>query len=357
MDSLLTACDKQMPSILMLLDLSAAFDTVDQTKLIQILRDDIGVVGTALKWFHSFLKGRTQRVKIRNAYSSVSPLLYDVPQGSVLGPTLFNIYMRSLYKFIEPSKFDTLGFADDHQLVKVSLAILQDKALGDNIRYCFNMISKWMSEFFLCLNPNKTKIMVITLPSLKREIVINGTFINDSCIRFLSHARNLGVIFGNELSFENQINSVVKSCFHVIRKLSKIKEFLSYDQLCTAICSCVLSRLDYCNSLYYGISLNLIMKLQSLQNSAVRLLRKKKGETNLSTNYFLRKRHWLAIKERIIFKSCLLVHKCLNGNAPNLLTMLLSCSASSRTKKLNQKPVKLNYGERSFSRFGPKIWN
>ena len=207
MDNLLTACDKQMPSILMLLDLSAAFDTVDQTKLIQILRDDIGVVATALKWFHSFLKGRTQRVKIRNAYSSVSPLLYGVPQGSVLGPTLFNIYTRSLYKFIEPSKFDTLGFADDHQLVKVFLPILQDKGLGDNIRYCFNMISKWMSEFFLCLNPNKTKIMVITPPSLKREIVINGTFINDSCIRFVSHARNLGVIFDNELSFENQIKN------------------------------------------------------------------------------------------------------------------------------------------------------
>ena len=219
MDNLLTACDKQMQSISMLLDLSVAFDTVDQTKLIKILRDEIGIDGTALKWFYSFLKGRTQRVKIRNTYSSVSPLLYGVPQSSVFGPHAFNIYTRSLYKYLEPSKFDTLGFADNHQLVKQFLPILQDKALGDNISYCFNMISKWMSEFFLCLNSNKTKILVITPPSLKREIVINGTFINDSCVRFVSHARNIGVIFVNELSFEKQINSVVKSCFNVIRKL------------------------------------------------------------------------------------------------------------------------------------------
>ena len=90
------------------------------------------------------VKGSTQRVKIRNAYFSVSPLLYGVPQRSVLGQHLFNIYTRSLYKYIELSKFDTLGFADDHQLVKAFLTILQDKALGNNISYCFNMISyKW----------------------------------------------------------------------------------------------------------------------------------------------------------------------------------------------------------------------
>ena len=139
--------------------------------------------------------------------------------------------------YIEPSKFDTLGFADGQQLVKTFLPIIQGKALGDNISYCFNMISKWMSEFFLCLKSNKTKILVITSPSLKGEIVISGTFINDSCVRFVSHARDLGVLFENELSFEKQINSVVKSCFNVIRKLSRIKGFLSYEQLCTAICA------------------------------------------------------------------------------------------------------------------------
>ena len=136
----------------------------------------------------------------------------------------------------------------------------------------------------------------------------------------------------SELSFVNQINSVVKSCFSIIRKLSKIKSFLTYGQLSTAICACVLSRLYYCNSLYYGVNSELIKKLQSVQNSAARLLKKKKGITNLSTNYILRKHHWLPVKEILIYKTSLLVNKCLHGNAPSLLSNLLLCSSSTRTK-------------------------
>ena len=356
-DTLLTACDNQIPSILMLLDLSAAFDTVDQAKLMEILKSEIGIEGTALKWFKSFLMGRTQKVKINNTYSSESPLRYGVPQGSVLGPDLFNIYTRSFYKYIEPAKFETLGFADDNQLVKSYLPILQNAALGDQIRNCFNMIQKWMSIYFLCLNPTKTKILIISPPSVRDDIIINGTFINDKCIRFVSNARNLGVILDNNLTFEKHINSVVKSCFNVIRKLSKIKGFLSYNQLCTVLCACVLSRLDNCNSLYYGIDLQFIKKLQVVQNSAIRLLRKKNGNTNLSTDYFLRKHHWLPVKARILFKNCLIVHKCLNRTAPDLLVNLLHRSASSRMRKLKQKPMKSSYGKRSFSRYGSKVWN
>ena len=80
---------------------------------------------------------------------------YDAPQGSVLGPVLFNIYTRSLYKYMERTTFDIYPFADDHQLIKTFLPNLQDKGLGDGIQHCFRVISKWMSDFFFCLNPNK----------------------------------------------------------------------------------------------------------------------------------------------------------------------------------------------------------
>ena len=92
-NDLLVSCDNQMPSILMLLDLSAAFDMVDQKKLLCILQYEIGIEGTALKWFTSFLINRTQRVKIGNSYSEEVHMLYGFAQGSVLGPNLFNIYI------------------------------------------------------------------------------------------------------------------------------------------------------------------------------------------------------------------------------------------------------------------------
>ena len=132
--------------------------------------------------------------------------------------------------------FDIYCFAGDHQLIKSFLPILQDKALGDVIQHCFQMISKWMSDYFLCINPNKTKILIISPPSLRETIVIQGTFIDSNCIRFVNSAKNLGVILDNDLSFERQINSVVKSCFNTITNLSTIRAFLTYEQMHSSLC-------------------------------------------------------------------------------------------------------------------------
>ena len=136
------------------------------------MEEEIGIKGTALKWFVSFLTGRTQRVKVRNAYSEVGSLIYGEAQGSVLGPPLFNIYIRSLQKQVEPSRFSIYGFADDHQLIKTFLPVLQVQALDGDINQCFELITKWMDSFFLRLNATKTKILVIAPESLKNTIVL-----------------------------------------------------------------------------------------------------------------------------------------------------------------------------------------
>ena len=101
---------------------------MSQTKLLSILHDESDVEGTILKWFESYLKGRTQKVKIGNAYCAERVLDYGVPQGSVLRPDLFGIYIRSLCKYIEPSRFGIFGFADDHQLIKSS--VLASSCIG-----------------------------------------------------------------------------------------------------------------------------------------------------------------------------------------------------------------------------------
>ena len=112
-----------MPSVVLLLDLSAAFDTVDHNKLLEILYNDIGIRSKAYSWCKSFLVNRTFKVKIGNDYSDVETLLYGVAQGSVLGPRFFNIYSKPLYKYIEPTGFDIDGYADDNQLLKRFLPV------------------------------------------------------------------------------------------------------------------------------------------------------------------------------------------------------------------------------------------
>jgi hypothetical protein len=253
--------------------------------------------------------------------------------------------------------FDTFGFADDHQLVKTFLPVLQVHALGGDIQNCFDEISNWMNEYFLRLNATKTKILVIIPPSLRKSINIRGTFINGDCIRFVHSAKNLGVLLDDELSFERQILKVVKACFMSIRTLSRIKCFLTESQLTTAICTFVFSRLDYCNVLYFSIKCHLLKKLQSVQNAAARLLQRKSGDVGGDLDVYMRKRHWLCVRDRISFKICLLVFKALCGWAPTAMQEMLTYNKSERTHKLDQPPFKTNFGKRAFSRVAPRMWN
>ena len=196
-NNILIACDRKTATVLMLLDLSASFD---HRKLLNILHDEIGIRGKALSWFMYFLLGRTQKVMIGNTYSREEPLDYGVPQGSVLGPVLFNIYTRSFPMKVESIGCEVEGFADDHQLWKQFCPFFQVNVLGVNLDNCFKSISSWMDEFFQRLNSTKTKILVIAPPSVKRHIHINGTFIDGKCIRFVDSAKNLGILGESELS-------------------------------------------------------------------------------------------------------------------------------------------------------------
>ena len=116
-NDLLIACDRKIPTVLMLLDLSAAFDTVDQNRLVKILHGEIGIKGKVLAWFQSFLLNRTQKVKVGDTYSREEQLYFGVPQGSVLGPILFNTYTRSFPKKVESTGFDVEGFTDDQSFL------------------------------------------------------------------------------------------------------------------------------------------------------------------------------------------------------------------------------------------------
>ena len=176
-NNLFESCNNNIPSIVLLLDLSAAFDTVDHSKLLEILYQDMGISGVALNWFKSFLTNQTQRMKVGETYPDIADLLYGIAQGSILGPRLFNIYIGSLYKYVEPTKFEIEGFADDHQLVKQFLLTLEVKALGEDIINCLKSISKWMNEHFLCLNQSKTKILVVAPPAVKKKILVCESFL------------------------------------------------------------------------------------------------------------------------------------------------------------------------------------
>ena len=357
-NDILVATDKNSATVLLLLDLSAAFDTVDHNKLLHILRNELGICGNAFKWLKSYITFRFSRVKIGNDYSESLLVEFGVPQGSVLGPILFNIYLRSLYKQISGINFFVEGFADDHQIFRHFIPVFQKKVLIDEIDGCFKLVQHWMDEYFLKLNPDKTHIILFS-PSkyLQNRLLINGTFINDkkTCIRFVNSAKNLGVIFDKYLNFEPHLAKLISSCFLTIKNLSKIKAYLSLEHLKILVCSLILSKLDYCNSLLYGIKSYQLRKLQSVQNAAAKLIFGRRKFDHVSDLF--EKLHWLRIDQRITFKILILVHNSVYLESFPTPTKTLISILNHRSMILSIPHLTTSIGRRAFSFIGPKMWN
>ena len=154
-----------------------------------------------------------------------------------------------------------------------------------------------------------------------------------------------------------QVQKVVSSCFSTIHLLSRIKHFLVTEQLQLMVCSLVLSVIDYCNILYYGMSNDNLKKLQSVQNCAARLACKVNCFDRVPSDELFRRLHWLKVRERIAYKVLVVVHKCVYGNAPVDVKNLVRFSQSNRTKKLEVQPCQGEMGKRAFSVCGPRLWN
>ena len=145
---------------LTLLDPSAAFDTIDHTILLRRLGNWFGVSGKAFDWFKSYLRGRSQRIKLGNCLSSRSDLSFGVPQGSVLGPLLFTLYTTPLSSLVSGHAIPHHLYADDSQLY-ISLSSGNSAAVLNGLQSCLASVQSWMSTNKLKLNPDKMEFLLI----------------------------------------------------------------------------------------------------------------------------------------------------------------------------------------------------
>lgn len=357
-NDLLVASDDKSATIVMMLDLSAAFDTVDHDLLLRILRNEIGLGGKVLLWFTSFLKSRSQRVRLGNITSDELIIKFGVPQGSVLGPVLFNIYIRSIYKYVKKFGFLIHGYADDHQIMKKFKASSQGIVLIHELKHCFQRIKEWMNLYFLQMNDTKTQMIVYGPPKVLQEFTVHGINIgSETTIRFISEVKNLGVYMDSSLTLAKQVIELKKKCFFTIRNICKIRFLLTRDQIKIIINSLVVSCLDYCNGIYYGISEKLLHQLQLIQNACSKVIMGKYKHDHLEDD--LKTLHWLNVRKRVLFKIGLLAYKSVNGLTPQYLQELFQyCHHGHALKLIVPSCHSLkHYGQRSFSVIGPRLFN
>ena len=213
-NDIICAVGQQKAVLLVLLDLSAAFDTVNQQLLIKTLQQ-LGIRGTMLHWFSTYLLGRLQRIKVNGVTSQ--PKLHDcgVPQGSVLGPILFTIYTASLGQPLRQLDVQYNLYADDSQLWVIFKPPELDTTIGQ--------MQKWMLSHELKMNDDKTVFLVISSKSIARGIVSTTLHIGDHQVVATSTARNIGVMMDSKASMEAHVLLVCKSSFVHIGNLSRIK--------------------------------------------------------------------------------------------------------------------------------------
>ena len=217
-NDIMRAFDEKKSVILVLLDLSAAFDTVDHGRLLAVLNSRIGITGAALSWFESYLKGRTQHVVIKNVQSSMTKLKCGVPQGSVLDPVLFTTYLLPLGDILRKFGVQFHFYADDTQLY-IPFSQNDNSCLG-SIEECVSEIQIWMKANFLKLNAEKAEMIILSSPYFAKarthDMIIN---LNGDLIHPNRAVRDLGVIFDNTMNMESHVNKIFQTAYKHLRNI------------------------------------------------------------------------------------------------------------------------------------------
>ena len=354
-NDILVNIDNSKCTIMLLLDLSAAFDTVDHEVLLDILWFDLGFRGTVYNWFVEFLSNRSQSVQVDGQQSSFKKTKWGVPQGSVMGPFLFNVYIRHLIKLMEEAGFTIHGYADDHQILYSFQIDFQVAAIRQTVPRGLDLIARWMNKHFLKLNPTKSQVIIFGPKVDSSQIVFDHLLLSDgSFIKISSEVYNLGVLFDSLLTFSPHITSIVAQGYHLLRNLAGIRKYLSTDDMKSLVNAIVVAKVDNCNSLLPGISSYDLHKLQKFQNSCARLIYGKRKYDHVSG--LLKELHWLPSEARIYYKVLCYVFKSIHGLAPKYLSDLINIKRAHNLS-LEVPRSFTKFGDRAFSRAGPRLWN
>ena len=277
-DSLRNICATGHAAVLISLDLSAAFETLDHNILIDILNRNFNISDLALSWFRSYLSQRSQFLKMDNFSSSLTSPNSGVPQSCVLGPILFPLYTSPMCSIIVQHDLLFHQFVDDITLfTEVSHPDPSPTLL--KLSSCLSILNSWFFQNQLKLNPTKSEVMFVgSSRFLAKYNLPDVVTLDSTTLPISSKLKILSVTLDSNLNFAPFISQIIQSSNFHIYAIKQIRKFLPLSTANALFISLVLSRLDYCNSLLCGQPNYLLCKLQALQNHV--------AKTVLQADYF-----------------------------------------------------------------------
>jgi len=234
--------NRQQVSALVLLDLSAAFDTIDHTILLNRLKSTFGISDSAFSMVSSYLCNRSQSVAVDDEYSPVLPLLRGVPQGSVLGPLLFSLYTTPLDHILADSSIQFHLYADDTQLY-VSFSSSDSLQSLTKLSSTLDLVHSWFCANRLAVNPSKTEYLLIGTQQQRSKVLNSSVCFQNLSLTPTDSVRNLSVIFDTYLNFKSHISSICQSSFFQIKQLRQIRSSLDRNSAIILANSLVHSKL------------------------------------------------------------------------------------------------------------------
>jgi hypothetical protein len=351
MDKILKSLENGDYVVGVYLDFSKAFDTVDHKILLSKL-NYYGIRDSALNWFQNYLENRSQYVTYNNERSELKYMQCGVPQGSILGPLLFLIYINDLSNVCKSTM--PIFFADDSNLFKNGKNISEiEKNLNEELSH----IVKWLKINKLTLNVDKTQCMLFTSKHYNRALDLK---IENSHIVQVKKAKFLGVIIDEKLKWKDHILYISNKISKAIGIIIKAR-VLGKKSMLTLYYSLIYPYITYCCQIWGATYIYNIEILQKLQKKVVRIICSKSRFSH--TQPLMKELRILSIKDIYNYLVGQFMYRFYHNMLPDLFSGFFTRIGSTHdynTRQLNQfrlPQYRLNIGKRTLRHTGVKMWN
>jgi len=328
------------------LDLSKTFDCINH-QLLNATLHAYGLDHSSLSFMHSYLSHRKQRTKVNSSHSDFAEIIFGVPQGSILGPLLFNIYICDL--FFKDVNLDIASYADDTTPYTCAPDL---STILDNLQRGVEEIFEWFLENRLKANADKCHLLLSSNDSVKIEI-------GNCPINNIDRVKLLGVHIEGRLNFDFHVSQLCKKASQKLHALARICKYMDTNKRRILMKSFITSQFSYCPLIWMFHSKTMEHRINKIHERALRLVYDQSQE--LTFEELLIKDSSVSIHQKNLQVLAIEIFKAKNGISPTIISDIFQFTNKPynlRNQSILQRAKNrtVYHGDESISSLAPKIW-